>query len=553
MAIKEIFFDLSLGSGGNGTYSDPFGSLRGFNWSNDLRLRFRRGRIHKLPSRWGGISVPKTIQGGLEITDYGDSEERATLDGSVAYTNWQRSSGDIWFTSGVPLNAGVIMENGLPLTWTDWRGGKSTALSKMKAGSYAFDFNNGVAYVWLRNSGNPNDAGYSIEIATTSIGIYASGNATTKFSDLQVNNIRIIGCARQGSNLENVLNAEYINNVVQYTGGAWSKIYYLGGGLQCAGGCRNILYERNVVTDTYDSPISPQLYTDNTHIDGVIIRRNVLGNFALGGVEVAIWSNGCTTNNVLIEDNRIFGGGRGWSGTGDNNNNTEGVIINGRPYFTNIRVVSNVIEDIDHCGIEVRNAQSNSISLLRNRISRCRIGIRNFAGVQIDQKVEASYNEISRCSEYGILHDQRVGKLACIYRKNTLVNNGKANLALLRVNQNVPIVRDNNSYGAEYGIQRTGSLNAKVSFNNAFAASTQNYSGVVVGVNNYSVDPMLKNHTYGNYQLKSTSPIIGKASGTSGGRDLIGHLYLTDDIGCHASLDASGLLSNRADLKLLTQ
>ena len=95
MAVIEVFLDLNLGAGGSGVADDPFGDISSIKWSNDLRLRFLRGKTHKLGSNYAGLDIPAQVTGGLEITDYGDAEARATLDGSLEYTNWTRYSGDI--------------------------------------------------------------------------------------------------------------------------------------------------------------------------------------------------------------------------------------------------------------------------------------------------------------------------------------------------------------------------------------------------------------------------------------------------------------------------
>jgi hypothetical protein len=547
--MLEVFLDLSLGSGGSGVANDPFGDSRSIKWSNNLRLRFLRGKTHKLRPGYAGLDIPEKVTGGLEITDYGDAEERATLDGSLEYSNWTRYSGNIWFVSGVPDIVGVVLEDGIALNWVHGGGGISAFISQMSPGSYAYD-HNGSIYVWLRDGGNPNDASRRIEVSSTRIGI----NCNFPLSDFQVNNLRIIGCSRQGSNIQNVRNAEFINNFVQYCGGAWDAGggYYLGGGLQVVGGCRNVLYERNICVDVYDSPISPQTPKDNTTIENIIIRRNVLGNFALGGVEVANWRTNTLIKNVLIENNHIYGGGRGWSGTGDNDDNTEGVIINGRPAHQDIRIIGNIIQDIDHSGIKVRDAQATGIQIARNQISGCRIGVNNFAGKAGNQEVDVSFNEITNCSDYGILHDQRLGQAVCKYRKNTLVNNGIANLGLLRVNTKVPVVKDNNCYGGQYGIQKTGNLTVNPQFNNAYGASGQNYNGVRAGQTNLSVDPAFKDISRGDYQLLLNSALVDAGSGTSPGNDIINQSYSTDDIGCHAVVHQNVDISSRIDLKLLT-
>jgi hypothetical protein len=469
----------------------------------------------------------------------------------VEYTSWTRYSGNVWYISGIPLTVGVVLENGIALNWVHGGDGVSSFVSRMNPGSYAYDHNGGI-YVWLRDGGNPNSPDYRVEVATTSIGI----NVNFALFDLQVNNLKIIGCARQGSNIKNVINAEFINNFVQYCGGAWdsSGNYYVGGGLQCTGGNRNILYERNVCVDVYDSPLSPQLPNDDTSMQQIIMRRNVLGNFALGGVEVANWGQNSLIKDILIEENYIYGGGRGWSGTGDNDDNTEGVIISGRPSHANIRIVRNIIDDIDHCGVKVQDVDASGIEILQNQISRCRYGVRNFAGQAGYQEVNASFNEISACSNYGILHDQRLGQAVCEYRKNTLVDNGTANLAVLRTNTASVkhVVKDNNCYGAQYGIQNTGSEAVDLKYNNAYDASGQNYAGLNADETNQSVNPLFQNYAEGDYQLLINSPLIDGASGTSPGKDLIDQNYTTDDTGCHAVIHEPIDFSNLVNLEALT-
>jgi len=549
MPVREVFCDFTRGSGGSGTVGDPIGSVWGIPWGNNLRLRFRRGKVHKLNrAEYAGIDVPVNKVSGLEITDFGDAEERATLDGSIEFSNWTKYSGNIWVVNGVPKTVGVVMQNGVPLNWVNGTGGVGSFLSKMREGSYAYDHNNSI-YVWLRGGGNPNDAGNLIEVASTGVGINVNGS-----SDLQVNNLRIIGCARQGSNVLNISNAEFIDNVVEYCGGAYDHAnrYYLGGALQCTSGVRNILYERNVCVDVYDSPLSPQLVRSNVVSDGIIMRRNVLGNFALAGVEIANWGDNTVLRNVVIEDNYIYGGGKGWSGTGDNANYTEGVIINGRPRFENIDIVRNVIEDIDHSGIEIRDAQCTNVRITQNQIRDCRYGIRNFAGQNLTQQVTASFNEISNCSEYGIMHSTRLNPAVCHYRKNTLVNNGNANIFLTKVETAVPVVKDNNCYGARYGIQKSGTKAVNPQYNNAYSASSQNFAGVNKGQTNLSVDPKFQNLSNGDYQLAKGSPLIDAGSGTSPGADVIDQEYKTDDVGCHAYVQSTVDLSGRVDLEALT-
>ena len=558
--MKTVYVAPGIGTGngsGPGT-SAAAPDLSSIQWEPETTVLILRGTSLYLPPRSGrsGVFIPR--QDGIRFSHYGDAEAAPILHGAAEYpSGWTHTGNGVYSIVG-PEKSGVVLYQDEPLPFFDHAIDQPLQqLAASGAGGYLID-SGGAApniYVRLPNGANPNNGG--VRISATMIGIECTHD--TPVSGVDIDGLELMGFSRQGINLRNVHNSTIRNNVVHATGGDHAPSWYVGGCMQCTEGCNGIEFSNNHVYDCFDSPFSPQIPAgwDNGIIQNITYRDNLVdGGWALAGVEIANWANNGVIRNIRIERNRIVNGGSGFAGMGDGPRGPLGVIINSNRTpstsntFEGIEVIDNHIEGCPSGGVFMEHADTPGVTIARNTIRNCgHAGPRGRAGngnVQqrggidiasdqpLDQVVHIIANEISDCGTHGIKFNSRNATSAGSIVNNTLVRNGNDNI-FLNGNNSLPHVRNNICNGA--GIRKQGTAAFQENYNNVFQAATP-FAGFAPGANTTQVAPGLVDSANGDYQLISSSPLIG-AGNQVAAQDRLGRSYQTQDLGCYANRPSS--------------
>lgn len=539
--------------------------LNGIRWEPGTTVLIRRGTRLYLPPKGGraGLFIPRV--NGIRISHYGDAEQPPVLHGTLnSPDGWTARGGGVFSKIG-PGQSGVVLYRNNSLPHFDHKvAGALDSLRQSDGGYLISDGSSSpTVYVKLPGGANPNAGG--VAIAHTMIGIEHTNDAP--LSDLEIDGLEIMGFSRQGMNLRNVTNSRIRNNVVHATGGDLSPAWYVGGCIQCTGGCNNIEFVNNHVYDCYDSPFSPQIPAGNqgASIQNITYRDNLIGpGWALAGVEIATWTSNTVIRNILIENNRIQGGGEGFSGMGDGPRGPYGVIVNSNRgpsptnRFENIQIRGNHISDIPSGGVYIEHANIRDSIIECNTFERCGTGgsrrpagngtvavkgaVDIETGETLDQDISVASNEISDCGAWGVRFRSQNARSAGQIVNNTLVGNGTWNIDLLS-NRTLPQVRNNIMVGS--GIRKQGNASLTESHNNVSQGSNQGFS---VSAQSTQQAPGLENPSAGDLQLKTGSPLIGAGRNVHE-VDRLGRAYQTQDLGCYAHRDDESC----TDLEALTR
>ena len=136
----------------NGTYRES------------LRLKSEKGKDGKTRVLTADSTV---IPDKLSLSAY--PGHRPVIKGSDVVAGWRRDRGDIWVLDNQQVNSQLLFADGeildqiggtieLGYVTTAWKWKhKGKNLSDMFAGSFYYDLQKKQLYVWLKNSGNPND------------------------------------------------------------------------------------------------------------------------------------------------------------------------------------------------------------------------------------------------------------------------------------------------------------------------------------------------------------------------------------------------------------
>lgn len=344
----------------------------------------------------------------VQIGSYGSG--KAVISGYKRFVNdasWSNVSGNVWKRtyagaldgSGRHIIANVMnmsdttgSPQGTLLNWVDASAG-GFSFSTIAANTYAYDLTNGIMYINL-NGADPRTK--TIGISSVSRFLTVSGGASP--SKITFHHLRCIGFGRsvanfvRGSNQIRVHHNELYGNGYMYV-----DTVYEGSGFEVSHTANNIEFDNNLIEQTGDSAISPQHFGGSTggHIDNIHIHHNTIYTWALAGVEVSNFGDNTNrTTNLLIEYNRIVGGGTGFSGRGHaaSQNICAGVHFRGNNgNYAGITIQHNTAQSFDDAIAMYGGTSSDAFVITDNRLSSSAKPIDNSVPTTIPMTVTNNY------------------------------------------------------------------------------------------------------------------------------------------------------------------
>jgi Right handed beta helix region len=265
-------------------------------------IEFRSGctwREELIPPGSGSSGKPITFEA------YGTGSP-PIVSGADVVKGWSLYSGNIYGYT-LPANAGVILEDGSPLTFLPWNANVSTTFSGAAAGSYSVNPNTYTAYIWMSDSSNP--SGHTIEVSQRKFGVYGSGRSYITLAGLTIEDASGFGIAGYAMN-DWTITSSTIRNV----GGIYtSSNVYVGNGIEFDDNSSNDTVSNSSIYNIFESGISPQP-SGGGPVSNISITGSTIYDFGEDGVEISSWlGSGSTISNVSVSSNAIYGGGRGWS------------------------------------------------------------------------------------------------------------------------------------------------------------------------------------------------------------------------------------------------
>jgi hypothetical protein len=229
------------------------------------------------------------------------------VSGANVVKGWTLYSRNI-YSYTLPANAGVILQDGSPLTFLPWDANVSTTFSGASAGSYSVNPNTYTAYIWTRDSSNP--SGHTIEVSQREFGIYGSGRSYITVDGLTIEDASGFGIAGYAMN-----NWTITSSTIRNIGGLYtSSNVYVGNGIEFDDNSSNDAVSNSTVYNIFESGISPQP-SGGGPVSNISITGSTIYDFGEDGVEISSWlGSGSTISNVSVSNNAIYNGGRGWSG-----------------------------------------------------------------------------------------------------------------------------------------------------------------------------------------------------------------------------------------------
>ena len=343
--------------------------LSDFNWRRFDTLLLNRGTTLAVPLPGQSNRVYGKLQpngnhvANVRLGAYGEGALpiiRGDL-GSDYSRGWRANKDGTW-SRKVQCSAGVTFYEGLPLDYYDFQVKGWQGMLAQSDGGYAHESAESCKLrVKLPSDASPNDGG--VTVAEIAIGLEPAGNM---LDGLVVEDVRFQGFSRQGINLRTVKNALVQNTEVFWTGGDVTPKYELGGGIQIGRNVDGAIVRNNLVSNVWDSPISPQLpsnQADSTIRNVEIYDNTIRGGWALAGIEVAIWNSRGIIDGVVIRNNDIEWQ-PGFANVGDGPDGPLCMIFNGMKRhingtrMLNIEVRDNVCRNTPAGGIEVFNIRT---------------------------------------------------------------------------------------------------------------------------------------------------------------------------------------------------
>ncbi len=269
---------------------------------------FRRGGVWRITSGDGSLGC-KSGAAGVRIvyTSYG-SGPRPVFLGSVEknrQADWSPAGDRLWMNNDPRLRvqAGNIIFNN----------GESCGVRKLRREE-------------LRRQGD-----FIYDTPTRSVIIFSTVNPATFYNDIEIaltiepsliharekNHVTIDGfdlryAARHGIFISRSHNITVRNCEISFMGGTLPGSTRLGNGIEMWGSVADIVVEKNLISDVYDSGVTSQYMSDSVIVSGIYIRNNI---FRRNDFHFEWWYMNCTgsAGDVYFENNTCLDAGKGWS------------------------------------------------------------------------------------------------------------------------------------------------------------------------------------------------------------------------------------------------
>jgi len=321
--VLMLLFTLNLS--GTGYYVKPGGNDRADGrsdagaWATIPRVNsakllpgdtvyFKRGGIWRITESEGTLKC-KSGAAGVRIvyTSYGSGPKPLFL-GSVEknlQSDWSQAGNRLWINDDPLLRtqAGNIIFNN----------GESCGVRKLSRGELSsqgdFFYDSGSRSVILFSSVNPASFYNDIEIALT---IEPSLIHARERNHVTIDGFDLRYGARHGIFISRSHNITVRNCEISFMGGTLPRSTRLGNGIEMWGSVADIVIEKNLITDVYDSGITSQYMNDSVFVSGIYIRNNILRR---NDFNFEWWYMDCTgsAGDIYFENNTCTDAGRGWS------------------------------------------------------------------------------------------------------------------------------------------------------------------------------------------------------------------------------------------------
>ncbi|MDX9812246.1 MAG: right-handed parallel beta-helix repeat-containing protein [Bacteroidales bacterium] len=321
--VLLLFFSLSLS--GAAYYVKPGGNDRADGrsdaaaWATIARVNsarllpgdtvfFKRGGVWRITESEGSLEC-KSGAAGVRIvyTSYGIGP-KPLFYGSVEknrQADWSKAGDKLWVNKDPLLRtqAGNIVFNN----------GESCGVRKLnreelsKQGDFIYDTD--TRAVILFSSVNPASFYNDIEITLT---IMPSLIHARERNHVTIDGFDLRYAARHGIFISRSHNITVRNCEISFMGGTLPRSTRLGNGIEMWGSVADIVIEKNLITDVYDSGITSQYMNDSVFVSGIYIRNNILRR---NDFHFEWWYMDCTgsAGDIYFENNTCTDAGRGWS------------------------------------------------------------------------------------------------------------------------------------------------------------------------------------------------------------------------------------------------
>jgi hypothetical protein len=250
---------------------------------------------------------------------------------------WNRVKGPTpIYQAKVKWKAGVFLLDGKPLRFIAWKpNNAAVVLARMTPGTYAFDWQNRLAYVWLPDGSTPDK--HIVEAAKRDNTIRTNG----------AHDIQIEGLALRASSMGCVLlfgarSWIFDHMDVRYCGGRFKDEhpdpkgwFYMGDGFEISSkpgkSSIGVIIRNSVIGEVFDVGIAPQLYMKSTLLQDVTIENTEIFNTPLAGITFSVFSDLSMMQGLTIRNTTIHDAGRGWAMDENPNRRGTGIMASVNP------------------------------------------------------------------------------------------------------------------------------------------------------------------------------------------------------------------------------
>ncbi len=407
------FIDPSAPVNGTGTEDSPYNTFSGLSLEPGAEYLIKRGTV-----LYGEITVStsgNSTSDPVVIGAYGTGSA-PVIDGSeiVDAINWYDEGGGIYSNTLVP-------------SITEGRGNVTVdsviqkfATATPGAGEYTID-SSGKIQIYDSPSGK------IVRLSRRYFGIQGNAVSYVIIKDLHVRMASLHGIKFEDSRFITIENC-----TVEICGGAYIGSLQAGNGIEFGNSSSDCAVNNCVITEIFDSGISPQTYDNNSTASGFSFNGNSISKCGFAGVEIAVLSNGGKTgsslSDVKVNNCIISSCGTGFSGI---RYSTEGRGIKiaadaGAGSINNVSIDDTSVSQSEGEGIYV-NGETGIVNISRTEISgNKRDGISVPDGASTSTGLRLTASVIRDNINEGLSYNAAAGKglevYNCTFYNNTAID-----------------------------------------------------------------------------------------------------------------------------------
>jgi hypothetical protein len=312
-AANTVYIDPSVSVSGDGSIGSPYKYWSEVTFTPGYSYLQKRGTAARESVI---IGTSGTAGSTITIGAYGTGA-LPIIQGSETESGWSPVSGNIYsktINPGPGGGLGLAAEDGTVLKNLQWNTDAATTFSGASAGSYSYNYNTGTVYVWCSDNADPDM--HTMEISRRLHGVNGTGVSYISINNLHVRYASLHGISFADSHYITVSGCR-----IEKSGGAViipSTPLYAGNGIEFGNSSSNCLVEDSIISDIFDSGISPQTYSSGCNASNFVFRDSEISKCGFAGVEIVVLTAGAAANshisNVTVSRISITDSGRGWSG-----------------------------------------------------------------------------------------------------------------------------------------------------------------------------------------------------------------------------------------------